>query len=350
MKKIVLILCCALAIASISQAAIIADHNSVAAFENIPEVKFQEVRDEFKIFYGRASHGTQLLTGLTMLIEHDPVLYDRPDIGGMAGDLGYYGDLSWVDPTREWLAENPDGNLVMWAWCDGVEDNTEEGINAYLNAMSQLEQEYPEVIFVYMTGHLDGTGPDGNNHIRNNQIREYCSVNNKVLYDFADIESWDPAGNYYPYEDEVCNWCYDWCLNISCETCDSCQHSHCFNCSIKGKAFWWLLAQLTGSSLSASPDLLPEASIELGQNFPNPFNPRTEITIRVKKSGHGNLGIYNVAGEKVTDLFSGFFAAGDHAFTWDASSHSGSPLGSGVYFCRLQLGDEMLERKMTLLK
>ena len=48
-----------------------------------------------------------------------------------------------------------------------------------------------------MTGHLDTTGVDGNLHQRNEQIREYCSTNNKWLFDFADIESNDPDGYYY---------------------------------------------------------------------------------------------------------------------------------------------------------
>ena len=53
--------------------------------------------------------------------------------------------------------------------------------------MIRLELEFPQVTFVYMTGHLDGTGEDGNLHQRNNQIREFCRINNKVLFDCADI-------------------------------------------------------------------------------------------------------------------------------------------------------------------
>ncbi len=60
--------------------------------------------------------------------------------------------------------------------------------------MNQLETDYPDVTFVYMTGHLNGTGPEGNVNTRNNQIRNFCIENHKVLYDFADIESYDPDG------------------------------------------------------------------------------------------------------------------------------------------------------------
>jgi hypothetical protein len=60
--------------------------------------------------------------------------------------------------------------------------------------MTQLEEDYSGITFVYMTGHLDGSGPQGNLHLRNEQIRQYCRENNKVLYDFAAIESYDPDG------------------------------------------------------------------------------------------------------------------------------------------------------------
>ena len=49
--------------------------------------------------------------------------------------------------------------------------------------MNKLENEYPNVHFVYMTGHLDGSGLNGNLHIRNEQIRNYCKNNNKILFD-----------------------------------------------------------------------------------------------------------------------------------------------------------------------
>ena len=62
----------------------------------------------------------------------------------------------------------------MWSWCGGCSDNTTEGIATYLKEMTALEKEYPNVQFIYMTGHLDGSGTNGNLNKSNEQIRAYC--------------------------------------------------------------------------------------------------------------------------------------------------------------------------------
>ena len=143
----------------------------------------------------------------------------------------------------------------MWSWCGQVSWASDSDIaDSYLALMDRLEADYPEVTFIYMTGHLDGSGEGGNLHIRNNQIREYCRANNKILFDFADLESYDPDGNYYLDQgtDDECNydggnWADQWCANNpgSCDSC-SCAHSRCLNCQRKGKAFWYMLARLAG--------------------------------------------------------------------------------------------------------
>jgi len=66
--------------------------------------------------------------------------------------------------------------------------------------MNDLERDFPDVHFVYMTGHLDGSGLTGNLHLRNEQIRNYCRENKKILYDFADIECYNPDGTYLAAE------------------------------------------------------------------------------------------------------------------------------------------------------
>lgn len=233
--------------------AIIADHLAAAAFDDIPAETIQAVKSGYRIWYGHTSHGSQIVTGMQMLFAENSryafnaeagslVLEEQDDV-----DLGHEGNLDWTYITRDVLDEPGNNiNVVMWSWCGGVSDNTVAGINAYLNAMNELETDYPDVIFIYMTGHLDGTGPSENLYARNNQIRNYCRTHGKILFDFADIESYDPAGNYYPDGSDWCEWCTTWCEAHTCPTCIECAHSQCMNCYQKGRAFWWLLARLAG--------------------------------------------------------------------------------------------------------
>jgi hypothetical protein len=107
----------------------------------------------------------------------------------------------------------------MWSWCGQV-DGSEADIQQYLELMNGLERDYPGVTFVYMTGHLDGSGADGNVHRRNEQIRAYTRANSKVLFDFADIETFSPSLDSYLDAGGGCdadgccysggNWCADW--------------------------------------------------------------------------------------------------------------------------------------------
>ena len=221
-----------------------ADHQSSNDFSDIPTTYFALVRSTFDIYYGHTSHGSQVITGLSMLENENSTLFDSPTIYDDYNiDLG---NPSWISDTRNYLDNHPETNLVMWSWCGQLSWYEDSEVNDYLSKMTGLETEYPGVIFVYMTGHLDGGGPSDTLYTNNDRIRAYCTTNNKVLYDFADIESYNPDGTYYPYGTDWCEWCTSWCASHSCPTygCEDCAHSHCFNCYRKGKAFWWLLARL----------------------------------------------------------------------------------------------------------
>ncbi len=129
--------------------------------------------------------------------------------------------------------------------------------------MTSLESDYPGVKFVYMTGHLDGTGLTGNLHLRNEQIRNYCKNNNKILYDFADIECYNPDGIYFGDRkpNDACdydtnsdgsldgNWATEWqnahTLGTDWYSCSS-AHSQPLNANRKAYAAWWLWARLGG--------------------------------------------------------------------------------------------------------
>jgi len=94
----------------------------------------------------------------------------------------------------------------------------------------------------------------------------------------------------------------------------------------------------------AVKDDAPEA-FSVSQNAPNPFNPTTTIQFTLAAAGEVSVDVFNVAGQKVDSLASGFMNAGSHSVVWDASGFSG-----GVYFYRIECEGFSKTMKMTLLK
>jgi immune inhibitor A len=88
----------------------------------------------------------------------------------------------------------------------------------------------------------------------------------------------------------------------------------------------------------------------LAQNYPNPFNPRTTIGFSLPVYSNVRLEVYNVMGELTATLYDGALSAGAHTVTWDGIDNNGSDVSSGVYFYRLETEDEVLSKKMLLIK
>ena len=96
-------------------------------------------------------------------------------------------------------------------------------------------------------------------------------------------------------------------------------------------------------------NVLPEA-LTLHQNYPNPFNPSTEIAFTLAERSAVRLTIYNVLGQVVRTLTNDVMAPGTHSFTWDGQNSLGAAVPSGVYLYSLDTGDQVLSKKMTLIK
>ncbi len=90
---------------------------------------------------------------------------------------------------------------------------------------------------------------------------------------------------------------------------------------------------------------------ELAQNFPNPFNSGTQIGIVVPSAGAIDLGLYNLAGQRVATLVQENVAAGFHTISWNGRNDQGQPLASGVYLYRLETVTGWIQtRKLVLLR
>ncbi|MBN1214323.1 MAG: hypothetical protein JXA99_02665 [Candidatus Lokiarchaeota archaeon] len=253
-------------------------------FISIPIEWINISKNLLHIAYWHTSHGSQLITGMQGLraFMGNNGTYD---FSGQESDNSlhlYEPSNSWEenhlsdntddfdDTTKQFIHNNQEYNVVIWSWCSLTTNN--DSINEYLTSMNQLEIDYPSIKFVYMTGHLNGGGEEGDVYYYNQMIRNYCIANNKILYDFADIESYDPDNNYFRnlYALDNCtydsdgdniiefsdaNWALDW--QSSHNGVDiytnggewfDCGAAHSFplNANMKGYGAWYLFAILAG--------------------------------------------------------------------------------------------------------
>ncbi len=275
---------------SVSAAALVIDHNFTKLYA-YTQSQYQLAKDTLHIAYGHTSHGSQVTTGMSSMVGFinggglgmsmptNFFSYNNGGSGGALdlhdyfkdGDLGAPDRTTWAVRTRDYLNDpvNSDTNVVMWSWC-GEADTSAANIDIYLNTMSALETDYPDVTFVYMTGHVNGGAPGSNLLLRNQQIRDFVLANGKVLFDFADIESWDPDGIYYgdklltdglDYDSNGDgsrdkNWAVDWRLAHT-EGEDwfsaSSAHSDALNANIKAYAAWAMFAEIAADRNSVVP-------------------------------------------------------------------------------------------------
>lgn len=327
MKKnlTLLIVCMASSVVLIAQSRII--NHSSTNLHQIPEQWVTGAKNNLHIYYAHASHGSQLTNGgMTALMNYSTdyrqlYSYNASGSGGALRihespyDLSHY---PWYQYVRTYLNQQPSCNVVMVAWCNILSlSNGGLTVPAYLDTMRNLIREYGpggtrgrNVQFVFMTAHNNTRFPNQwerseynnlpasnvNTFHANKQIYDFCVANNYWLFDFYDIESYDPDGNYYgdghsaatpyaaytgqrrltegggystrPANNTRRNWGNDWvAAHPGSElaqlarptTCTSCEHSDGqdqaydvqqwdsrLQCVLKGQAAWWLWARLAG--------------------------------------------------------------------------------------------------------
>jgi hypothetical protein len=320
---------------ALSQGTII-DHTSTRIAQ-IPESVILAARQNLHIAYGHTSHGSQLTDGMTGMVTfmnglgftNNLYAWNNGGTSGaldlhdyaMGGDVGYYPD--WVNNTRDYLGTpnlstgrgtgaNDNVNVIIWSWCGQVDDKYAAGTlySEYINPMAQLETDYPGIKFIYMTGHLDHSD-DANNKAANQAIRNYCISNNKILYDFADIESYNPDNTFFQYAGDDCsyysangtllgNWAIEWqnshTINVDWYDCSS-AHSQALNANQKAYAAWWLWARLTGWVYSPTGINEEEQNTINVSVFPNPSDGR--FTVKTTNYNIDAIEIFNIIGSKV---------------------------------------------------
>ena len=91
-------------------------------------------------------------------------------------------------------------------------------------------------------------------------------------------------------------------------------------------------------------------SVQLHNNYPNPFNPETTLFFSLSTEQEIELTVYNLKGQKVKQLAKGQFPSGKNSVVWNGTDDNGKQVGSGLYLSKLTTSEKTVSKKMLLLK
>jgi hypothetical protein len=107
--------------------------------------------------------------------------------------------------------------------------------------------------------------------------------------------------------------------------------------------------QVTVQHTDAPTPLVPTVTA-LSGNYPNPFNPSTDVKFSLKEAADVQIDIFNIKGEKVKTLVNDHMEAAYHSVTWNGNDDQGRTVGSGIYFYKMRAGKYTSTKKMILMK
>lgn len=264
MKKIMMGIIFLAAVPVVFGQGLVADHEY--DFNAVTSDLIDRVKTQVKLHIARTSHGGQITGGLERLAELDPRLQatrkwkelpQGPGLCFMDGQFDLYyatPEQYWKDGgdllTRQSLAAYPSLNVSMFVWCRELDSYSESDVQGYLARLTELEADFPNVVFVHVTGNAQAKGPGAVRRYRNNRlIRDFCRDNNRVLFDFADLDAW--------YQDEQHLYTYEG-QQVPREhpryNGDECGHATFESCENKARALWWLLARIVDERMPESCD------------------------------------------------------------------------------------------------
>ncbi len=242
------------------------DHNCVD-IDQIPAAIIDDIQQNIKWHYAHTSHGHSLTCGLESLentnstydielefnalpsAEDALCIFDGQENFTYITPEGYYLLESGMSWTLDVLNNNPEINVSAFCWCTQMEYYDATDLQIYFDSLAALENYFPDVTFIYFTGNAQKNSIFGYQRYQNNEIiRQYCKDNDKILFDFADLDCWyNGEMNYYLYDGDTIP------LEHDAYGGDSCGHVNVLSNTIKAKAVWWMMARLRGWDPDARP-------------------------------------------------------------------------------------------------
>ena len=113
---------------------------------------------------------------------------------------------------------------------------------------------------------------------------------------------------------------------------------------------FFLMENPEGGPSQVQENSLKPADFSLMQNYPNPFNPQTRISFTLPHAADVELSVYSIDGRLVRTLKNTYLSAGKHHVVWNGITQTGEQAASGLYLYLLRTADEILSKKMMLLR
>jgi len=383
----------------------------------IPDEFITAAKQNLKIRYFRRSHGSHIDTGgmdalRTYYASLNKYQYSKYDFAKNDNNFLYFStqwasldkeNTTWVQITTDYLDNpaNADINVVMWAWSS---DFYLCSAQQYLDDMETLIAKYGPggtagravpITFIFQTACGQRVAERNSKVYEGNQlIRLHCNTHSRILFDFNDLECYDPDGNYFGdgnpdgsytsermLNDDLAyissnpggsiytnsrNWGIDWMnahptselAKLAADNiCTVCEHSmgtfqgetkdnSRLHCVLKGRAAWWMWAVLAGWEAGATitsayvPEKLTTTEVK---NFPNPFTENTIIEYQLDKKATVKLSIWNSNGQLIKVLVDKSQGEGNYQIPVELEN------SKGVYYYTLDIDGKRTAKKMIKL-
>ena len=246
--------------------------------------------------------------------------------------IQYINDNAWDDNLKYWKEGTTSSRIVLFAntWLSQITTNSSHAQKAY-DALSLVGK----VLFTKGPGEpcgLDGIGPVATWY--EGTLSYICAGGPGSQYLFDKLISHiNDDGTVPHYNDSLGSMAGIWAENWS---------------SLDGTAWLYYAASKKSpfiiSNIESNFTTKKPNVFKLYQNYPNPFNPVTKITYSIQKSDIVNLNVYDILGREIQIIVNKLQKANTYSVNFDASN-----LSSGIYFYRLQVGNDFKETKKMLL-